>query len=536
MLVPGELRRRLRPWRAAFATVRDQLVDGLGTDPRERAGRLASLLYAVALTAVVLTISTLPDDVDRGPAALTGLAAAVAGLVFALLPWRRLPAGASLVPPLLGYVLLGGGLGAGAGALLYYLPFVVLSGVYLGLTGRPGVPLLAAPLALGSGLLALLHPGRSPVVVPLVVTVAVGTVVGELIAATSRRDARLSATLDGLLTSLTGLSRCTTPESVARLTAGVTADLLRCDRAYVVEPDGAHGWRPLPGGRDGAGEPLPEPLPAREEVLAAAAFGSGDLVFEAGSVPGSSVAVPLVGPAGPVGVVVGSWTAPQLRLDDIGRRGVEVLAGEAGKLLARLAAERRLREQADTDQLSGLANRRVLEQALDRLCPGDAVVLLDLDHFKQLNDTAGHAVGDREIARFGQAMRLLVREHDTAARYGGEEFTLVLPQAGLDGATALVERLQRQWRAVARTTFSAGLAVHPAGRSPAATLSAADAALYRAKESGRDRWAAEHPGSATEPVLELDVPAAEPPGAPRRRTADLEPVTTGDRFGGQHRS
>ena len=161
----------------------------------------------------------------------------------------------------------------------------------------------------------------------------------------------------------------------------------------------------------------------------------------------------------------------------------------------------RLAEYASTDVLTGLPNRRMLARALGRLSRDDAVILLDLDHFKRVNDDLGHAAGDDVLRAFGAVLRATVRGRDIVGRFGGEEFVVVVaPPAGAD---TFLERLQADW--VARrphpVTFSAGIA-RSVG-DPEATLALADAALYRAKEAGRDQWLwSTEPAESAEPVDE----------------------------------
>jgi diguanylate cyclase (GGDEF)-like protein len=142
---------------------------------------------------------------------------------------------------------------------------------------------------------------------------------------------------------------------------------------------------------------------------------------------------------------------------------------------------------AATDPLTGLASRGELVHVLDRTDVGDAVVLIDLDGFKAINDSKGHQVGDDILAAFGHSVRCVLRSTDIALRYGGDEIMLVLPQAGAEQSDALLERLRHHWLRPGRPTFSAGIAV----RGPEAaqeTLRRADNALYQAKGHGRDRW------------------------------------------------
>ena len=146
----------------------------------------------------------------------------------------------------------------------------------------------------------------------------------------------------------------------------------------------------------------------------------------------------------------------------------------------------RLAESASTDLLTGLANRRMLDRALGRLSADDTVIMLDLDHFKQVNDNFGHAAGDEVLRVFGSVLRGTVRGRDTVGRFGGEEFLVVLGPGG--DAEAFLQRLRAEWltERPRPVTFSAGI-VLSAG-DPDETASRADQALYQAKEAGRDQW------------------------------------------------
>jgi diguanylate cyclase (GGDEF)-like protein len=146
---------------------------------------------------------------------------------------------------------------------------------------------------------------------------------------------------------------------------------------------------------------------------------------------------------------------------------------------------RRLAEEAAIDPLTGIANRRMLGRVLGRLRPDDTVVLIDLDHFKTVNDTLGHEEGDRVLKALGRALGDVARASDRVGRYGGEEFVVVL--AGGD-AEPFLRRFHNEWlrRRPHAVTFSAGVA--PAAPGTAKALKAADRAMYRAKLHGRDQW------------------------------------------------
>jgi diguanylate cyclase (GGDEF)-like protein len=158
-----------------------------------------------------------------------------------------------------------------------------------------------------------------------------------------------------------------------------------------------------------------------------------------------------------------------------------------------------MQQQALTDGLTGCFNRRSFEMQLERdlhmatrMRVPISLILLDLDNFKHVNDTYGHEVGDVVLRRLAEGLREELRGVDTAARYGGEEFAVILPQAGIDGALIVAERLRRRIEnmevpGVGHVTASLGIATFPQHASSRDTLVvAADRALYNAKNSGRN--------------------------------------------------
>lgn len=198
--------------------------------------------------------------------------------------------------------------------------------------------------------------------------------------------------------------------------------------------------------------------------------------------------VPIVNESGPAGVLLAWWNEPQPQLDATRRDASILLAAEAGTMLSRHQALTALRRAAETDMLTGLSNRRACMEQL-RLMPSDsAIILLDLDHFKSINDQFGHQVGDNLLRTFAAHLRAVVRNEDLVCRWGGEEFLIALPGGGVEAGRDVLERLRRSWRSpVAMTTFSAGLVTLGMTENPGAALNRADAALYAAKEAGRDR-------------------------------------------------
>ncbi|MNT37363.1 Phytochrome-like protein cph2 [compost metagenome] len=172
--------------------------------------------------------------------------------------------------------------------------------------------------------------------------------------------------------------------------------------------------------------------------------------------------------------------------------------------LALRAAHDKLEKLSLTDGLTGIANRRRFDQTLQlewqraaRNHQGLALLIIDIDFFKSLNDTFGHPYGDACLVRIAAALHsALPRASDLAARFGGEEFAAILPATDGDGALAVAHKMQEAIAAAAivhapsrggLVTASIGLALSDAGQTPEQLLAAADQALYRAKQNGRNR-------------------------------------------------
>ena len=155
---------------------------------------------------------------------------------------------------------------------------------------------------------------------------------------------------------------------------------------------------------------------------------------------------------------------------------------------------------ARTDALTGLANRRTLHEDLQReiaragrLNASLSVIIADLDHFKSINDRFGHILGDSVLVHAAAVFATQSRPYDLAARYGGEEFILLLPATTTEEAVAIAERIRKEVEGLevpecpARLTLSLGVASWRTGEAPESFVSRADAALYHAKDAGRNR-------------------------------------------------
>lgn len=190
---------------------------------------------------------------------------------------------------------------------------------------------------------------------------------------------------------------------------------------------------------------------------------------------------------------------------------VALLVRWGANLLDRLERERehsrRLEASAHTDELTGVGNRRAFDEALAALLARRAkggsdlcLLMIDLDHFKRYNDSHGHLAGDQALRLAGALLRAALRPGDIAARYGGEEFAVLLPGVDAERAAMVAERLCRDFRIAdwpyEPVTISVGVAEAAPGETPQSLVSRADAALYEAKASGRDRAAVAQSGSA----------------------------------------
>jgi len=208
------------------------------------------------------------------------------------------------------------------------------------------------------------------------------------------------------------------------------------------------------------------------------------------------------------------------------------VAKQVGLALANLKLLETLRNQATRDSLTGLFNRRLLAESLEReILRAErsrsfvGIIMIDIDYFKRLNDTFGHAAGDSVLQQLASLLQEQTRGGDLACRYGGEEFVLVLPEASLEGALQRAEQLRREVRhlnlyhgqqTLGVITLSLGVAVFPEHGGTAETLlGAADEALYRAKAAGRDRVVA---ASAPKQSVEQRSPIRGTTKARRART------------------
>ena len=176
---------------------------------------------------------------------------------------------------------------------------------------------------------------------------------------------------------------------------------------------------------------------------------------------------------------------------------IRLIPAQHRVLLENIGLKIENRSQSLTDPLTNLSNRRRLQLHMENLIPASirrqdpfSIILLDVDYFKQYNDTHGHNAGDEALVKVSNILKECSRDQDLVVRYGGEEFLLVLPSTNVEAATILVERISKTIREQTDVTISAGLAMHSPEIDFKELVRQADVKLYSAKTGGRDRYVA----------------------------------------------
>lgn len=464
---------------------------------------------AVAIAAF-LVVPLPPAHPGNGPELMVaaGLMTAVVLMCLAL-PWKRLPAWVQAFPPFLFFGVVGllrdaeGGASSGY-ALLMFLPvlWVALHGTRAQLAG-------AVALAVATVVVPLLVVG-SPEYPPdewrraflqAGVAGAMGYVVQQLVAEVRER----SATRD----AVAGVVRLIADDGDARESICEAAcEVAHASAAMLFEPDGEGklvstsiaGLEMAPITLQIGKEPSGAITAylARERFFVRDAATSPAVSRRLSEATGARAVLfePVLRAGTAVGVLVAVWKKPPRSLESHAVSAIELLAVEAAVAIERTETRLQLEQLARTDPLTGLPNRRTWNEELTRALARArrehrplTVAMLDLDHFKVLNDAHGHSAGDRVLKESAAAWSGQLREVDLIVRYGGEEFAVMLHDCDLDEARETIERV----RAVTASgqTCSAGLAVWDGAETPSALVRRADLALYAAKRGGRDRTEAE---------------------------------------------
>ncbi len=401
---------------------------------------------------------------------LAVLSLASAAVVF-FVPWSRFPRRVALVLAVWGLVLLlafghwTGYAATGQAPSAYPVFFILIFG-WLGLVQPRGTALLFAPVVMVGCAWLTLTTRVTVSFAGLGVAIASSVLIAETIAWAMERSRRRSHDLSTLVSASSDLREVLSLAEGAAIASESTRAVLHADRVELIVLES--GTVPAAG------------LASAQFDLATAAAESGE--------PGGDrygFAVPLVGPTGVIAVVI----AFGVKRDPVTDQLVQLLSSEFGSRLEQLRLLEALGEQTLRDALTGVGSRRRADALVDGLAPGDSLLLIDVDHFKHVNDTLGHLGGDRLLEKLGAHLRAGLRDHDSVARYGGDEF-LVRLDAHDGDSHDIARRLLESWIATGDVpTFSAGIAVHQSGANPQATFAEADRALYVSKREGRARIA-----------------------------------------------
>jgi diguanylate cyclase (GGDEF)-like protein len=466
--------------------------------------RLAGWLFILG-SAVLAPLLLLPGNRWNSTGALLIAAGGVGiGVVVLLLPWQRWPRSATLALIPIAFVLIA------IGNVLQKDPYVygiyyVLTFSWVGVAHPRWTSVKLLPLAVASYLVPLTiidlpgGAGRSSVIV-----MAVSVLVGESLAWVASKvrlaentDVGRMRSMESLLAATVLLARQTEPAQAADLVGELTVQMLHgakaalvllLDPAGGVRGTGAYEW-PVPAADVHARWLDP---PAREALATGSITRhsgkplAGDLTHAAGGEP--VLFVPLVGSSAPLGLIMATFESDaDTHLDAYAAGLATTFATQAGLAFERLSATEQLLEDSMRDALTGIGNRRHADLALATVGQGDGLAMIDLDHFKKVNDRYGHAVGDRVLYDLAHFLATTIRDGDAVARFGGEEFLVVMKRVG-DQALSTVERLAQGWRDIDPvTSFSAGVAIHCNDETTTETLARADAALYEAKNKGRNK-------------------------------------------------
>ncbi len=425
-----------------------------------------ALLFGAGLVTVLNTVLSPLTRVNVGVLRLTGLATIATSFTVRFLPWKQRPRLSSYTIVVAAMVALVATdrwhhYSRSDSAIAVYPMFFVLIIAWAGLTQPRGTAALVACFS-GGALTWLLASGGhgSAAVQCIVVTVPAAAILGEVVSWAYGRavtlghlDAARRSSLEALVAGASSLQGALTADESEMIVVATAIDIF-------------HGQRTRYETADQTIDDGPDHDDAQYDPA------TGELRIR------------VRGQAGILGTLITTVAEPDAFTLDAAR----LYSQHIGTRLEQLRVIDTLTDAASHDALTGIGNRRAAQSSIETLQPGDAVFILDLDHFKTINDTLGHQAGDRVLTQLGDYLREFTRPTDSAARYGGEEFLLVCRAAAFDAPTHIANRLLDGWRAQRPlVTFSIGYTIHQADDTAELTIEHADMALYEAKRAGRDR-------------------------------------------------
>jgi diguanylate cyclase (GGDEF)-like protein len=498
---------------AVPVTERDQIQAAPGRDfqsPRTMAVVLGSLFLAGATIGAFSLILPHPSQYEVGPL-WTNVGLAYAAGILILLARNRLPAWAFQALVLAGTVVVTRAVYYGHDPSGYYTFWYLWIGVYafffFGVRWG-AAQMLAIGVAYGWILTQL--DDSTPVArwLVTVLSVAIAGLLVDALAGRLRREmtgsARRAANLEAVGEVARQLATQSDPRAVGWAICSAAVRTAHASAAVL--------WRPTSSGdaleatavagADGDGMLIPFVTPGSGAIQA---FTSATSQFRTPGGPNQTQEVaPQIDAAAAlwhpvlqdqntaVGVLAVYWRQSPPELSEEADRAVRLLALEAAIAFERGELLGRLETAARTDDLTGLLNRRAWDEELGReIARADrdggplCVAVVDLDRFKQYNDTHGHQAGDRFLKQMSSSWSESLRAGDILARYGGEEFALALPNTDLEAAQQMLERLSDQLPE--DQTCSAGVCLWSGAESAEKLTARADTALYAAKAAGRAR-------------------------------------------------
>ncbi|MBI1844517.1 MAG: GGDEF domain-containing protein [Actinobacteria bacterium] len=449
-------------------------------------------------------MAVLPVELSFSRSALAVISGPVFGAAAVgwFAPWDRWPRWTSLTLAIFACVVITGG------AVLLDInpsigfPFYVLVCVWVGVghsvhTASALLPFIGLSLfathMLGSGL-------DSSQVTVGVFMVVIGVVVAETLARImanvdreQRREASRLRELEVVIDAIEDMASQVSPDGVGSHVAWFSGELMGGLGSLVLlldlelEVTGCYAWG-LPAVNGEKTRKVPPEIwqSIRDgEVVVTSPADAGYWVDVDGA--RSVLWAPVRGVEQPFGVVAIALADVPEQVRPFRRAVGRVLGAQGGLAFERVRSKLSLLDQSLRDELTGVGNRRHAMALLAGLSPGDGVMMIDLDHFKQVNDSFGHETGDALLRELGGYLSASLRDRDAVARFGGDEFVALLRGVG-DKVDEVVVRLLDGWRALnPATSLSIGLALHEAGVSPHVTLQRADEALYEAKGRGREQ-------------------------------------------------
>lgn len=515
---------------AAFSSAVQPVTDESRFQAFERHGLLARAAPFLGAMALAVMVYPLPPHGHDSSALLTAAVLNALILIGALVtPWRLLPHFAQVAPPFAYFVVIALLREADGGGRSSYSVLAMLPVFWLALYGTPrqlGVSIFGVAALFLTPILLVGAPeypssewthGLLWVCVAPIVGFSVQSLVRQLreraaenlkraeeLQVSQEETRKLVVSMAAVTEATRAIARTPDPKVAREVICSAACTITGARFAKLMEPTqdgdlvmtanyGLQGAPPLKVSLSGESSGAGTAFRSKKSLFVSDARGQAEISQQVVQTTGavSMHFEPVMRNEETVAVLAVGWSR---EIDGTGRiaASMRMLAAETAMALERSALLERLRESARTDDLTGLLNRRAWEEELPRemararrqsgpLC----VAMLDLDFFKNYNDERGHQAGDRHLKQTASAWLTELRESDMLARYGGEEFTVVLPGCNLSNAKDIVERLREAMPA--EQTVSAGVACWNGRESAEELVGRADAALYEAKRTGRNR-------------------------------------------------